>query len=247
MRPQAILMGMILLAIAVASPAQTPAVGLRLGLNVANVHAEPATPATTYGTRTGLLLGGTVEMPFSDSSPFSVGLELMYAQKGSRPSVDTTGTIRISDAQDLTIKAHMDGILKVDELVAAPLLRARIPAGQTKIFVEFGPEFGFNMKHTSKGSIRIQPVGLTFPVAPITLDSTMDIADWKRNSFGLNFGLGLALPATHGEVIFDLRYNLGLTNMYTGSLEDVRVKTRSYYILAGYNFILKKNASPRPA
>jgi hypothetical protein len=112
----------------------------------------------------------------------------------------------------------------VDEIVIAPFLVLRIPSGGSALFFQAGPEVGMNVAAKTKTTIEGE-------------EETEDFNNWADTNFGINFGAGIAVPAANGELIFDARYNLGLTDMDTSEGdEDVTIKTNGIQLLIGYNF-----------
>jgi hypothetical protein len=107
-----------------------------------------------------------------------------------------------------------------DEVVIAPFVVYKFPQPKFTPFVEIGPELGINVQHKVK-----------------TGGVTSDIQDYSSTNVGLNVGVGCGMPIASGEGTIDLRYNLGLTNMYTGSGSGTW-KTNGIQIVLGYNFTM---------
>jgi hypothetical protein len=186
------------------------ALGVKAGVNLANmtVSGTDAESNVKYSIRPGLMLGGTIEAPLIASNKLTVRGEVLYVMKGSKLSKDTPV---------LTFKRTDD----VDELVFAPFLVYRFRSPGPTLFVNAGPEFGFNVnkKYKTTGSI----------------SNSGTIPDWSNMNLSLNAGAGVALPVGKGEFIFDARYNYGVTNLYTGN-GDFKIKTWGIQGLLGYAF-----------
>ena len=157
----------------------------------------------------GLMIGGSAEFSLTPSNKTTIRLEGLYVQKGWKEEGDILGI-----AYDET------GI--IDELVVAPFLVLRFPGESLTPFIQAGPELGFNL--TAKG--KVEAMGI---------EETADLEDWASTNFGINIGGGFAIPSGSGEVILDARYNLGLTNMYTGE-GDFTTKTNGIQFMVGYAF-----------
>ena len=111
-----------------------------------------------------------------------------------------------------------DATMKLDEVVLAPFFVYRFASESFVPFLQIGPELGFVMSHEMESS-----------------GTTTDIADYASTNFSLNIGAGVAKAMGKGEGTLDLRYNLGLSNMYTGSASYTS-KTNGIQLLFGYNF-----------
>lgn len=189
-----------------------PIFGVKAGLNLANASEDP--DGASNQIKLGFLFGGTGEFSLSKTNTTTIRLELLYAQKGWKESA----TLYYPNLGYV----DYEGTVSVDELVVAPFLVLRFPSGGVTPFIQGGPELGFKLS----GKVKAEIAGLS---------ASEDIQNWSSTNFGINIGGGIAVPAGQGEVVFDARYNLGLTNMYTGS-GDYTVKTNGIQFLVGYNF-----------
>jgi hypothetical protein len=193
------------------------AFGVKGGLNLANIAEDPKAQGFSYDIRTGIMVGGSVEIPLTPTNKLTLRGEALYVMKGSKISgsilgVDTKSTIA------------------VDELVLAPFLVFRFPSQGFTPFLQFGPELGLNVTHKIKVEATANGQSAS---------ETDNLDDWGSTNFGINIGAGAAIPAGRGEVLFDVRYNLGLANMYTGPGTGTD-KTNGIQILIGYNFTVPK-------
>jgi hypothetical protein len=185
-----------------------PAFGVKAGLNLANMTFDPS-EGTSTSIRTGIGIGGDVEFSLTPTNKITLRTDVMYMMKGAKDKGTLLG-------YDYT------ATYKVDEIVVAPFLVFRFPSGGATPFLQVGPELGLNV--TKK--VSVEAAGVT---------ASGDISDWSGTNFGLNLGGGVAVPTGKAEVVFDARYNLGLTNMYTGSGGGT-IKTNGIQFLVGYNF-----------
>jgi hypothetical protein len=179
--------------------------------------------------KTGLMAGGSVEY-ITDSAPLwphvGLRLEALYVQKGFKDQVQQT------DEWGHGLGWKTAGTVYVDEIVLAAFYVARFPLRGITPFTEIGPEIGF----------------------PLYAKEIIEFGEWadhayypsywsKKPNVGLNFGVGMTVPAGHGELTIDARYNLGLTNMFryknTILWNNMTVYTTGIQLLVGYNFSLK--------
>ena len=196
----------LLLAYAGTASASTLSLGLKAGVNLANTTESPKVTGTDYKIRPGLIIGPMAEIGIPMSG-LSVRGELLYTMKGSK----------FSNHNSLA-GINTDGTMKLDEFVFAPFLVYKLPTPVVKPFIEAGPEVGFVLTHkATMGS------------------ATSDIPDYAKTNVGLNVGAGVSLPLGTATGSVDLRYNLGLTNMYTGA-GDLKEKTNGIQLMLGYAF-----------
>ena len=193
------------------------AFGVKGGLNLANIAEDPEPEGVSIGIRTGIAVGGSVEIPLTPTNKLTLRGEVLYVMKGTKLS----GT-----EADYDFKST----ITVDELVVAPFLVFRFPSQGFTPFLQFGPEVGLNVTHKYKSEVTINGVSTS---------GSGNLDDWASTNFGLNIGAGAAIPAGRGEVLFDVRYNLGLANMYTGPGTGTD-KTNGIQLLMGYNFTVPK-------
>jgi hypothetical protein len=187
--------------------------GVKAGVHLANMTVSGNTVSgVKYSIRPGLMLGGTVEAPLIVSNRLTLRGEVLYVMKGAKIT---------QDSADVSFKTTDD----VDELVLAPFLVYRFPAGGFTPFIEGGPEFGFNVNK------KFKTTG--------TVSSSGTIPDWSTMNLSVNIGAGIALPVGSGEFLFDARFNQGLTNLYTGN-GDFTIKTWGIQALVGYGFSVPK-------
>lgn len=211
-----ILLVMLILALGMAGSAfGKPAFGLKGGLNLANVSLDaPGDPSTSI--KLGFIFGGSAEVAMTPSNKTLIRLEALYVMKGCKINGD------VSDG--FGNKYDYEQTNTINELVLAPFLVFRFPSEGYTPFIQIGPELGLNV--TAK---------YDYDVSDLDYTDKGDIEDWSSTNFSLNIGGGVAFPSGEGEIVADVRYNLGLTNGYTGD-DDVTAKTNGIQFLIGYNF-----------
>jgi hypothetical protein len=189
-----------------------PAFGVKAGLNLANASVDPS-EGMSYKVKSGFILGGTAEFSLTPSNKTTIRVEGLYVQKGWKESMQILYDGYFID---------YEGSASVDELVLAPFLVLRFPSQGVSPFLQGGLELGFNLSATGKMEAGGESVSGV-------------LMDWSGTNLGFNIGGGVAVPSGKGEVVFDVRYNLGLTNMYTGSGTGT-IKTNGIQLCVGYNF-----------
>jgi hypothetical protein len=132
-----------------------------------------------------------------------------------------------------------------------PLLAELTWGEKPRLFVNGGPYLGYLLraKTITRGTstLYVDDSGMPLlippgyqPLPPFSfeaeIDSKGDINDW---SAGITGGAGLALPAGPGELIFGVRFSLGLTNIQTDVETYGKNHTGSVILTIGYAFALK--------
>jgi hypothetical protein len=98
--------------------------GVKVGVNFADLSIEDDDEIEEFDKRTGLAIGGFVEMPVAPQ--ISIQPEVLFSQKGAK----------IEEGGD-------EFKIKFDVVQIPVLVKARFGAGATRPFVVFGPGFGF--------------------------------------------------------------------------------------------------------
>jgi hypothetical protein len=162
------------------------------------------------GTRTGLIIGGFVDVPVNDL--FSVVIEGLYNQKGA------TGSFTEDDG------TPFDNTLKLDYFEIPILAKFPINTNTTVrpfVYAGIAPAFKTSAKAISEG-----------PGGEDEEDLEEDV---EAMDVPLVFGGGVQF----GRIGIEARYNLGLMNINKQSDEEGTVKTRQFAILASFSFPLR--------
>jgi Outer membrane protein beta-barrel domain len=202
--------------------------GVRAGINVATYHYNygpkfPAVAQTQPSSSTLLTFGVPVEMRLS--SLFALQMELNFIQKGQQSQSDQT-------IQNIRIVSDSKLVVNWLEL---PIL-AKVKFGSDVGIgggLFFGPSIGYGLSGKSKGSFSTTTNGTSsVTVSNKSLEFKKD--EHSQVDFALNFGG----EVNYGGVFFDMRYQLGLTNMVTNSGTtnglDLTVQTRGLAVSLGY-------------
>ncbi|MBU0693003.1 outer membrane beta-barrel protein [bacterium] len=189
-----------------------PAFGLRLGLNSANATHGPDENDYQSDSKAGLILGGAFEAAISKNGNRTIRIEASYVQKGWQDSGELFG-VGISGKAD------------IDEFVFTPAVIFRLSDAKTIPYILVGADVGFTMK--AKATVDVGG-----------LEGTADIPDWEGTDAGLDLGVGLLFPSGEGEFLTELRFSIGMTDMYPG--DDWDPTTNNVEFILGYNFTVPK-------
>lgn len=137
------------------------------------------------------IIGG-VELGIGISDLFSIQTGVNYTQKGTK-----------YEEGNESLSAGLN-------YIELPLL-ARVSFGSDKVkaYVNAGPSLGFALGGKFKG----ESDGLSFE-EDITFGDGEDDAFSNSVDFGLQFGAGIGYAVGPGSIVLDLRYGLGLSNLF---------------------------------
>jgi hypothetical protein len=179
----------------------------------------------TFGAKLGLNLANVSVDPKATGVEYSMRPGLFIGGMAdfalSNPNMSIRGELAYAMKGSKITYTAGDATMKLDEVVVAPFFVYHFAGQQFSPFLQIGPELGFVMSHKSESS-----------------GTTTDIADYASTNFSLNIGAGVSKPIGKGEGTIDLRYNLGLSNMYTGPASYTS-KTNGIQLLFGYNFTVQ--------
>ena len=195
--------------------AQAVTVGVKGGLNVANVNlnfSTPPSPVPALTSRNGFVIGGFVGQDFNRKA--GVVFEVLYAQAGTTVSLSDVG---------VTVTQEVDA-----DYVEVPILgRFNLRSGSMKVHIFAGPNFGF--KAHQKTTLTLN--GVNQPTQP-------GDAALKSNNAGLTLGAQFDF---HKFLLVDLRYTWGLMNINSDSSPgEPEVKTREFAVMFGFDLAKKK-------
>jgi len=195
--------------------AQGPAkFGFKLGMSVSSLDID--NDRADWESRTALAGGGFVA--FDLSGIWGLQVEALYVPKGAVTEmigIDENGE-SVGDF-DLTYQVNY---LEIPILV-------KISLGESPLHLLVGPSIALKMS----ANIKADDVP--------TLGGDVDKIDeeWediKSSDFCLVFGAGVGLATGFGEVVFDARYTMGLSDIHEG--DSVEVKNSGFLITAGVSF-----------
>ena len=199
---------MMLLAMGVSeASAQRP---IRVGIiGGANMASFWGSDADNMDSRMGFDVGGLIQVPMGDM--ITIQPEVHYSQRGATSEVEVLGETFESE-------------LALDYIHVPVLLRAGLPLAEGFDF-DFlvGPSFGFLMSCSESVND--------------AEDTDCDDDTVKGFDYGIIAGGGFSWAAGPGDVLLDIRYDLGLTAI--GDQEDAPdVKNSALQFLLGYAFAL---------
>ncbi|HTK83278.1 MAG TPA: porin family protein [Bacteroidota bacterium] len=185
-------------------------IGVNAGINFANqTHSFPGFDFST-STRTGLTLGGIVELSISDL--WRIQIEPRYIQKGMK-----VPGIVVTIGQSPEPVGTIDAIDRLDYFEIPLQLKAISTPADIRFFGYLGPSVGFLLtaKETAEG----------YPTPGYT-DTTRDITSFFNNiDFSLDAGGGAEFRISPDVSLYaDARYSHGLVNI---SDSDI-ITTKSY-------------------
>lgn len=197
--------------------------GVKAGINLANLLQEGQAQDLENledGSVLGIQLGAFYTLSLTDN--LKLQPELLYIQKGgtqnySQPLIDQTTEVKTY----------------YNYLEIPILVQYYFGEGATGFFVEGGPFAGLAM--SGKSDVTTVLAGETFEA---TTEFDFDDQDnQKRLDYGFSFGLGYAL----NNLLFDVRYNLGVNNLLDADAnntndEDPKLSTRGISATVGYRF-----------
>ncbi len=196
------------LLIAVPLQAQTT-IGVKGGINVANVDTNVEDISDLIDSKTGFVGGGFVTLGLG--SLFALQPELLYSQKGFQ--VDEFGE---------TVKFNTNYI----EIPV--LLKAQFKLAMLRPAVYAGPVLSFETGCT------VSALELSVDCD----DEMAGVGERKTNEWGAVFGANLDFFLGPVTLILDGRYQLGLTNLADVPDSDDEVKSQVWQFMAGVGWTL---------
>ena len=171
----------------------------------ANITGAWGDDADDTDTQTGFDVGGLAQIPVGEM--VTIQPEVHYTQKGF-----SRGLVTGEEERSL------------DYIQVPVLLRAGVPLAEGfDVDLQFGPSFGFLMSCES----RTETAGTT---------TTIDCDDSTRGfDWGIIGGGSFSWAAGPGDFLFDIRYDLGMTEV--GDAEGAPdIRNTSFQFLLGYAF-----------
>jgi hypothetical protein len=163
--------------------------------------------------RTGFVGGLGFGIPVTADNFFMIQPEILYIQKGANFS--TTGTTtRI-------------GNTSVNYLEVPVLAKINFGGESFRAYVNGGPSIAYALfgRTNQNGA-----------VVNVTFGDDADVTFNNRIDFGLQFGGGIGFKAGPGDILLDLRYGMGLSNLLNQPVAgtDTEAQNRVYALTLGY-------------
>lgn len=226
-------------------------IGAQGGLSIPNIRDGDNVFSRGYSSRKGPFFGLFAEFKLGPN--FSLRAEVNYDSQGGKWDGMQPVIIDLPDlvlSPDLLLYADFcnESILDYLEL---PLLAELTWGEKPRFYIDGGPYLGYLLraKTVTRGTstLYVDDSGTPLlippdyqPLPPFSLeaetDSKGDINDWTA---GISGGAGLAVPAGPGELVFGVRFSLGLTNIQTDVETYGKNHTGSMILTIGYSYELK--------
>lgn len=163
--------------------------------------------------RTGYVAGLGLSIPVTTDNFFVIQPELLYIQKGANFSTNGN-TTRVGDTY--INYAELPVLAKIN--FGGESFRAYVNAGPSIAYALFG-------RTNQNGA-----------VVDVKFGDESDVTFNNRIDFGLQFGGGIGFKAGPGDILLDLRYGLGLSNLLDQPMAgtDSEAQNRVYALTLGY-------------
>jgi len=146
---------------------------------------------------------------YQSSDMFALQPELIYSMKGSKYEGTEMGM-------------PFDATFTVEYLELPVLAKIILSTGETKPYLLAGPALGILL--SSEGKVEMGGISISD-----------ELEDVKSIDFGLVLGAGIDIDLGTGTLLFDARYNLGLTSI-DDSVDDGDIKNSVISFNVGYLF-----------
>lgn len=197
------------LALLIAAPLQAQTtIGVKGGVNVANISTNISDLPDVIDSKTGFVGGGFVT--FGLGSLLAIQPELLYSQKGFQ-------------AEELGQTAT----LGTNYIEIPVLLKAQFKLAMLRPAIYAGPVVSFET------GCNLDVLGVSFDC-----DDDEGFVDRKTTDWGAVFGANLDFFLGPVTLLVDARYQLGLANLADAPDVDEEVKNRVWQIMAGVGFTL---------
>lgn len=204
--------------------------GIKGGINFAELKGDHFNdPENTYNT--GIVIGLFSEKPVNDS--FSIQWELLYTMKGVSMNFTEKDSDEFSEST-----LEYEATLNLNYIEIPVSFRFKMPAGSGFVPSFYaGGSAAFNV--SAIGSYKYSyseyyDDGSEFYEYTQNDSGSEEVENINDLELGLVFGLGLNIPIENGQLLFDVRYNYGLSTVFDdgGSKSYNRVLS----ITAGFGF-----------
>jgi hypothetical protein len=204
--------------------------GIKGGINFAELKGDHFNdPENTYNT--GIVIGLFSEKPVNDS--FSIQWELLYTMKGVSMNFTEKDSNEFSEST-----LEYEATLNLNYIEIPVSFRFKMPAGSGFVPSFYaGGSAAFNV--SAIGSYKYSYYeyyddGSEFYEYTQNDSGSEEVENINDLELGLVFGLGLNIPIENGQLLFDVRYNYGLSTVFDdgGSKSYNRVLS----LTAGFGF-----------
>jgi hypothetical protein len=226
-------------------------VGVHGGLSIPNIRDGDNEFSRGYTSRKGPFIGLSVE--FRLQPHFYLRAEVNYASQGGQWNgrqpviIDLPG---LAVPPGMVLYADFDNETILDYL-EVPVLAGLTWGEKPRFFINAGPYVGFLVRAKTitggMSTLYLDDSGTPLlvppdyqPLPPFSFDATTDSkSDINDLSAGIAGGVGLALPTGPGELVFSVRFSLGLTNIQADVEAYGKNHTGAVVLTIGYAYTLK--------
>lgn len=186
---------------------QAPSFGLIGGMTSSKIAISGNGNTLTFDSRTGFAAGGSLRLPISTAAELE--LNALYSQKGFKVDLeDASGEMKL-------------GYVEVPVLLSygfAP------PAATVRPFLLGGVSLGF------KAGCDLSGTGDEGTISA-SCDDFLD-AEQKGVDLGITWGAGIR----YNRLSAQIRYTLGMTEVFDDNDDTISTRNRTLYLLAGFSF-----------
>jgi len=227
-------------------------VGVHAGLSIPNIRGEGDNIFSRgYSSRKGPFVGLFAE--FRLGPHFSLLTEVNYASQGGQwngmqPVLMDLPGLALPPGTVLYAEFDNEAIL---DYLEVPVMAKLSWGEKPRFFICAGPYVGLLVRAktltSGMSSLYLDDLGTPLlvppnyqPLPPLSFDAEIDSKDDINDlSAGIAGGVGLSLPAGPGELIFGVRFSLGLTNIQRDVEMYGRNHTGAVVLTLGYSHTLK--------
>ena len=208
-----------LTAVCLAPQAGAATIGLKGGLNFANMTLKTTvTDIPEFKNNTGLTGGIFVNFKLG---PVSIQPEVLYSRRG----------LSYSEVQDETV--DVTGLMLVDYVEVPVLVKYSFLGGPAKPFLYAGPSFSYLLK--GRQGFRVEYLATDEPDVSYYYDAT---DSFKKTELAGVFGAGVDIKLPKVILSLEGRYHLGLSNVASDEFEGdtSSFKHKGFSVLVGIGF-----------
>lgn len=233
----------VLLVVLLAGGGQLIAEQIRLGFHgglcIPNIRGGTTEQSKGYVSRLGPFFGFFAD--FALKPNLSLCAEMNYTSQGGKRNGMQPVSMEQLPGVPLYADFHNETILDYLEI---PLMLKLTWGQKLRFFAQAGPYVGFRLRArtvTSGSSLLyIDPSGIPLDSQLISFEGDTCICnDIHRINAGISGGVGLEAPLGSGDVVLDLRFSMGLTNIQSDPELNGKNQTGAMIVSLGYCFALK--------
>lgn len=240
--------GVIVAVFAAGSMAVDFSAGLKGGLGIAGFKGSGVDVTSVVPYKNSPLLGAAVGCALNVKFTGIIGAEVdvLYSMKGSKAKGNDRWQgydFRFPDSL-LTTVTTADQKYTINYLDIPVLVKFLVPLeGKVKPAFFMGPSFNvllsskMNQVITLDSSLTADTSHITVNKPPVSIDSTMDRkSSTKSLDMDLVVGASAEMEMGPGAVVVDVRYSIGLSDIYKKDSFLASLQNTHFAVLVGYNY-----------